>query len=64
MGAYNYRRFRPRYYDLVRFAAGCDYFVPKPFDLAQLLLVVETALVRTNPLADEAGDRAPAERVP
>jgi CheY-like chemotaxis protein len=39
------------------FAAGCDYFVAKPFDLDELLLVVETALVRTNPLAIE--DRLP-----
>src|SRR5687767_5459218 len=33
------------------FAAGCDYFLAKPFALEELLLVVETALVRTNPLA-------------
>ena len=46
------------------FAAGCDYFVPKPFDLEQLLLVVETALVRTNPLTEEAAVGALVDEIP
>jgi CheY-like chemotaxis protein len=45
------------------FAAGCDYFVPKPFDLNALLLVVETALVRTRPAIDEPAG-APADGAP
>jgi two-component system response regulator MprA len=41
----------------VALAAGCDSFVPKPFDLEALLLAVETALVRTSALAGRR-DRA------
>ena len=43
-------------------AAGCDHFVPKPFDLDALLLAVETALVRTGQPAQAPPDRSAARR--